>query len=51
MGASPDDLLRVFLEVTSNIPVAGGKDNAFGQRSPAAMQIACFVASKVNEKP
>jgi hypothetical protein len=36
--------------VASNVRVAGGKENAFGQRSLSDMQIARFVPSKVNEK-
>ena len=39
-----------FSHVASNIRVAGGKENTFGQRSLNDMQIARFVPSKVNEK-
>jgi hypothetical protein len=36
--------------VTSNVRVAGGKENAFGQRSLSNMQIACLVLLGVNIK-
>jgi hypothetical protein len=39
-----------FSHVASNVRVAGGKENTFGQRSLSDMQIARFVLSKVNEK-
>ena len=38
-----------FLLVASNLRVAGGKENAFGQRSLSNVQIAHFVSCEVNE--